>query len=187
MRTLIVGTGCSGTKWIVETLNSHAVKAEHQMIRHAHVLGEPFTWPDVDVIVSFEAVPLLPVLECRRLLVVRDPDDTIGSWLVKGAFDDQMASKYAMWFAVLDRWFPNVMKEDTPQDRAAHYWADWNLYGSMFCDDMSRLDLIGNTDWFDIVWPEHEKTGHERQPLRAGLRRTVDRMWEHMFAPRVEK
>ena len=179
MRTLIVGTGRSGTKWIVETLNSQGINSAHQLIRHAHVLGEPFDWPeDVEVIVSFEAVPIMCQIEARRLLVIRHPDDTIGSWLKMGAFGDLMRSEYAMWSAVLDRWFPAVLQEATPQDRAAHYWIVWNLHAAMYCDGQTRLDEITHTGWFDVKWePPATTSFHMPTRLRPALRSTIDRMW----------
>ena len=181
MRTLIVGTGRSGTRWITDTLNSQGVSAAHQAVRHAHVLGESFSWPDVEVVCSFEAVPIMSRFECRRLLVVRNPDDTIGSWLRMGAFGDEMRSEFALWAGVLDRRFPGVLEEATRQDRAAHYWVVWNMYASMWADDISILDRIDETDWFDVVWPDVEKTGYPQAGLRSALRDTVDRYWQSLL------
>ena len=179
MRTLIVGTGRSGTKWITETLDDQGIVAEHQTIRHAHTLGERFKWPtDVEVIVSFEAVPIMGQIEARRLLVVRHPDDTIGSWLKMGAFQDTMRSEYAMWAAVLDRWFPTVLQETTPQDRAAHYWLTWNLYAFGWADSYSRLDRIAETKWFDVTWePPHAKH-YLASDVRPRLQHAINRLWE---------
>lgn len=177
MRTLIVGTGRSGTKWIAETLNSQGVSAAHQTIRHAHVLGEPLVLPDVDVVCSFEAVPIMRRFDCRKLLVVRNPDDTIGSWLRMGAFGENMRSEFALWSAVLDRWFPTVLQEQTAAERAAHYWLVWNMYASMWADDVCRLDQIGYTSWFDVEWVQPEKTGYAPAELRGPLRDAVVDYW----------
>ena len=177
MRTLIVGTGRSGTKWIVETLNVNGIAAAHQTIRHAHVLGEPFVWPEaVEVIVSFEAVPLLPRLSCRKLLVVRNPDDVIGSWLKQGAFQDNMRSEYVAWAAVLDRWFPAVLKEPTPQDRAAHYWVVWNMHAAMYCRETCRLNEIAVL--FDgVQWHPPPVSSYPPADLRDPLRVVVEDVW----------
>ena len=179
MRTLIVGTGHSGTKWITETLNDHGIVAEHQTIRHAHTLGEKFRWPaGVEVIVSFEAVPIMGQIEARRLLVVRHPDDTIGSWLKRGAFGPNMRSEFAMWAAVLDRWFPTVLTEGSPQDQAAHYWYAWNLYALTRADCYTRLDRIAETDWFDVKWVSPIVSPYPMSEVRPRLQHAVNRLWE---------
>ena len=179
MRTLIVGTGHSGTKWITETLNTAGIPAEHQTIRHAHTLGERFRWPeDVEVIVSFEAVPIMGQIEARRLLVVRHPTDTIGSWLKRGAFGPNMRSEFAMWSVVLDRWFPTVLAEPSPQDQAAHYWYLWNLYALTRADSYTRIDRIAEKQWFDVEWEPPAASHHPAADVRPRLQHAVDRLWE---------
>lgn len=141
MHTLIVGTGRSGTSWISETLQQSGLETGHQTIRHAHTLGEPLP-PLPDIVVSFEAVPLIGRLKASKILVVREPAATVGSWLTKGAFQDDMRSEFAVWSAVLDRWFPNVLQQPSPILRGFRYWIDWNMHAACHTDWVIRLDDV---------------------------------------------
>lgn len=144
MKTLIVGTGRSGTGWCAEVLNRAGIKCGHQAVfKHAQALGwEPVDWGDWEADSSYEAVPMLHRLtDVRVILVVRHPLDTIRSWLEHGAFGDDMATRFRDFTRVLQTRFPQVLEHYTPIDRAAAYWLWWNRYADAFADATIKLEF----------------------------------------------
>lgn len=146
----------------------------HQCVGHAETLGARLLWVPEHV-VSFEAVPLLPLAGFTTTLVVREPLACIASMLALGWFAPSFRSEFALFAAVLDRHFPTVL-QGPPADDAARYWLTWNLHAAQHADhvfDLSDVRLIEHLGITEILpvepraYPEPEVSPKLRRLLRA--------------------
>lgn len=145
-KTLVVGTGRSGTGWCAAVLNHAGVKCGHQSVfKHEHTLtGAVPPWGGWDADSSYEAVPILPKLypNVYVILVVRHPLAVIRSWLEHGAFTDGMPTRFGQFWQVLQKHHPGVMEQRTPEDRAARYWLEWNVSAARSADAIAPLEEL---------------------------------------------
>jgi len=194
-KTLIVGTGRSGTGWCAQALNDAGVKCGHQSVfKHEHTLtGAVPSWGDWDADSSYEAVPVLPKLypNVNVILVIRHPLQVMRSWLEHGAFTDEMPTRFGQFWQVLQKHHPGVMEQKQPEDRAARYWLEWNVSAARSADAIAPLEqltprllchLVGTVTTQDTLEPVDaavaDKTGtvgelgwrDVKQPLRGNLR-----------------
>lgn len=164
MRFLIVGTGRSGTTYCQAVFRVCGVNCTHQTVFTFD--GYPrWDWGDVEGEASFMAVPFLADLRGREpgttvVLVRRDHELVVGSWLKLGLFGDDMHATHPGWHRILQRMFPDVLGEETPQARAFRYCVEWNHHAEQYADhvfDLQNLDLpelfaaVGHMDKYDAV------------------------------------
>ena len=80
----------------------------------------------------------------RVVLVTRHCEDMVRSWLRLGAFGDDHRDndKFLLWGIVLDKHFPGVLEEPTPEARARAYWHRWNASAREYCDVEFVLETL---------------------------------------------
>ena len=78
MKTLIVGTGRSGTGWCAQVLRRAGLNCGHQSVfKHEHTLTQTLpAWGDYDADSSYEAVPMLPRLYPNVYVILRSEEHT---------------------------------------------------------------------------------------------------------------
>lgn len=145
-KTLITGTGRSGTGWCAKVLNGAGVKCGHQSVfKHEHTLtGVMPSWDGWDADSSYEAVPLLPKLypNVYVILVIRHPLAVMRSWLEHGAFTDDMPSRFGQFWQVLQKHHPGVMAEKQPVDRVGRYWLEWNASAARHAKAIAPIEEL---------------------------------------------
>lgn len=174
MRFLVVGSGRSGTGYCASLFNSAGIKCGHQSIfRHEHTLGKPYDWGDYEGGSSFEAVPLLCKITkepVRVVAVLRHPLKVIASYVGLGMFGDDMREKYDQLSLVLDLFFPQVLEQRTPIERAAEFWMRWNAEAIRYADAVLKLEEMTPKKLFEAAGQPYKSN---RGPLDRNLRRKL--------------
>lgn len=151
---IITGTGRSGTKYCQAILRICGIKCGHQTIfRHENTLNKEWDWLDFAGDSSFEAVPLLRLVkkqepETKIILVKRNKINTIASQLKWGWFSN-MKTEYALFTKVLNKYFPDVLKQPTAQQRAELYYELWNAEAERYADSVYQLEDLNPLHLFE--------------------------------------
>lgn len=138
---LITGTGRSGTGYIARVLQLAGVQIAHEGVYGPlQALGaDPrLRWFDLDGDASWLALPIAHRHIGPVFLAVREPLAVIGSMLRRGLFADD-GRQHGHYRAVIETFAAEAMAQPTEQERAAMFWAHWNLQALERCDGWWRI------------------------------------------------
>lgn len=147
-RFLIVGTGRSASTFCQAVFRVCGVRCTHQSVfTFGNYSSREWDWGDSEGEASFMAVPLLADIKNREpdttiILVQRQTDMVVRSWLRRGLFHDDMATKYPEFHAVLSDMFPNVLEGISPECRAWRYVQAWNGHAAQYADALFNVETM---------------------------------------------
>lgn len=138
-RLLVVGTGRCGTRYASHVLRAAGVECGHEGVftfRVALGARDP-AWNHFTADSSWLAVPVLPGVDARSVLLVRHPLDVVRSMLALGWFADDDRKDVAR---VIYRHRPEVKAERTCADKALAMWMHWNLAALPYVNAVVRME-----------------------------------------------
>lgn len=136
---MVTGTGRCGTRYASHVLRAAGVECGHEDVFTFPTVnkGRAPEWGALDADVSWLAVPHLPRLDARTVLLVRHPLDVVHSMLALGWFAD---GQRLLVSRAVERHRPEVLAETTRADRCLALWLHWNLAALPYAYDVVRFE-----------------------------------------------
>lgn len=136
---MVTGTGRCGTRYASHVLRAAGVECGHEDVFTFPTVnkGRAPEWGGLGADVSWLAVPHLPRLDARTILLVRHPLDVTHSMLALGWFAD---GQRLLVSRAVERFRPEVLAETTRADRCLALWVHWNTAALPYAFDVVRFE-----------------------------------------------
>ena len=159
---LITGTGRCGTTYCADILRVCGINCGHQSVfKHENTLNSQWDWQNYEGDSSYEAVPILDQIKEKEpstkiILILRDKHKVAKSWINIGMFAEDMRTKFYMLSCVLDKYFPEVLQQKTPYEKAIKFSEQWIEHALYFSDYVFDIDTLDTSLLFEIIGYSHK-------------------------------
>lgn len=138
-RLVVTGTGRCGTRYASHVLSAAGVPCGHEDVFTFRVAnqGHRPKWGGLAADSSWLAVPFLPRLGARVVLLVRHPLDVVRSMLALGWFADGQRLQISR---AVGRHRPEVHAERSRADQCLSLWLHWNTCALPYAFDVVRFE-----------------------------------------------